>query len=186
MCRSLCTVALDLAVCPHGPDTRLKLNYRLVAPGPKRGLFGFPLSESTHSLIRGLEKMSWDLRKKMPVLKTFYFFWCWIHWSTKTKMSAEVSKSYREGMRDRGPVEIGSWFVIKTGSWNKTKTNKLKSGKKIKSIRRNSDEAAPQQTSCLVHCWMYTLEIKKSFLWDKRSKCQVLINLKVCQAFHNP
>lgn len=52
MCRSLCTVALDLAVCPHGPDTRLKLNYRLVAPGPKRGLFGWPLSEKrsfTHS-----------------------------------------------------------------------------------------------------------------------------------------
>lgn len=47
MRRSLCTVALDLAVCPHGPDTRLKLNYRLVAPGPKRGLFGWPLSEKS-------------------------------------------------------------------------------------------------------------------------------------------
>lgn len=44
MRRSFCTVALDLAVRPHGPDTRLKLNYRLVAPGPKRGLFGWPFS----------------------------------------------------------------------------------------------------------------------------------------------
>lgn len=78
LCRSLCTVALDLAVCPHGPDTRLKLNYRLVALGPKRGLFGWPLSEKrafSHSETG--KKMSWDLRKKMPVLKTFSYFWLW-------------------------------------------------------------------------------------------------------------
>lgn len=73
--RSLCTVALDLAVCPHGPDTRLKLNYRLVALGPKRGLFGWPLSEKRSFSHSGTgKKMSWDLKKKMPVLKTFSFF----------------------------------------------------------------------------------------------------------------
>lgn len=73
MHRSLCTVALDLAVCPHGPDTRLKLNYRLVAPGTTRGLFARPLSEKclfSHSGSGG-KNISWDLRKKMPVLKTF-------------------------------------------------------------------------------------------------------------------
>ena len=79
MRRSLCTVALDLAVCPHGPDTRLKLNYRLVALGPKRGLFGWPLSEKSSFSNSGTgkkkkkKKMSWDLRKKMSVLETFSF-----------------------------------------------------------------------------------------------------------------
>lgn len=74
MRRSPCTVALDLAVCPRGPDTRLKLNYRLVAPGPKRGLFGWPLSEKLSFSHSGTgRKMSWDLRKKMLVLKTIFF-----------------------------------------------------------------------------------------------------------------
>lgn len=41
----LSAVALDLPVCPRAPDTRLKLNYRLAAAGPKRGLFGCSFSE---------------------------------------------------------------------------------------------------------------------------------------------
>lgn len=38
----------------------------------------------------------------------------------------------------------------------------------------------------LIH-WMRSLESKKkSFSWDKRRKLQELLNLEVCQAFHNP
>lgn len=73
MRRSLCTVALDLAVCPHGPDTRLKLNYRLVAPGPKRGLFGWPFSEKRSFSHSGTWKNVMGFKEE-NVLKTFTFF----------------------------------------------------------------------------------------------------------------
>lgn len=73
MCRSLCTVALDLAVCPHGPDTRLKLNYRLVAPGPKRGLFGWPLSEKHSFSHSGTGKNVMGFKEENASLEDILF-----------------------------------------------------------------------------------------------------------------
>lgn len=73
-----------------------------------------PSLRSAHSLIQGLEKMSWDLRKKMPVLKTFSSD-CerWSQWSSKTEMSAKTSKSYIVGRRDTGLVEIWDFGDVK-------------------------------------------------------------------------
>lgn len=73
MRRSLCTVALDLAVCPHGPDTRLKLNYRLVAPGPKRGLFGWPLSEKRSFSHSGTGKNVMGFKDENGSLEDIFF-----------------------------------------------------------------------------------------------------------------
>ncbi len=73
MRRSLCTVALDLAVCPHGPDTRLKLNYRLVAPEPKRGLFGWPLSEKRSFSHSGTGKDVMGFKEENASLEDIFF-----------------------------------------------------------------------------------------------------------------
>lgn len=76
-CRSLCTGALDLAACPHGPDARLKLNYRLVAPGPERGLFGWPLSE-TRSFSQSQTGKNVTVFKEEDVF--FLVFELWKRW----------------------------------------------------------------------------------------------------------
>ena len=69
---SLGTVALDLAARPDGPDTRLKLNYRLVALGGEEGFIWLALLCVTLiRTYRAWEEMSWDLRRKMPVSKQF-------------------------------------------------------------------------------------------------------------------
>lgn len=73
--RSLCTVALDLAVCPKAQDTRVKLNYRLVAPGPKKGLVCWLFTEKSSFSHFGIEgKNVVRIKEESPSLEDISVF----------------------------------------------------------------------------------------------------------------
>lgn len=94
MRRSPCTVALDLAVRPRGPDARLKLNYRLVAPGPKRGLFGWPLSEKLSFSHSGTgRKNVMGFKEENAGFEDISFLLTVSAAATKIETSAKASKS---------------------------------------------------------------------------------------------
>lgn len=132
MRRSLCTVALDLAVCPHGPDTRLKLNYRLVAPGPKRGLFGWPLSEKRSFSHSGTGKKNvMGFKEEKAGLEDIFFLLTVSTGAAKTEMSTKTSKSYVVRISGRGPVGIGLGIGKNGGLEEKITDNNHKNEKKM-------------------------------------------------------
>lgn len=105
---SLCTVVLDLGLCPYAPDACEKLNYRLVAPSPKRGLFSWLYSEMRSFSHSGIGKGGNVVGIKRESASLGRYF-C-ILWASDAQMLKSLQRLLNLIVRgDRCPEEIGFW-----------------------------------------------------------------------------